>query len=374
MKIAIVHDYLNQFGGAERVVCELAKIYRDAPIYTSIYHSDMTWPELRHSEIRHSWLQNLPFSRKMFKILLPLYPFVFAGINLSGYDVVISSSSSFAKGIAVDKGTVHICYCHSPTRFLWFFEEYTHRIGYDSLIKRLLSPIVEILKNWDLIICHRPDYYIANSSTVQKRIRTIYHRESEIIHPPVDVDRFNVSYSNQGYYLIVSRLLAYKRVDLAVQTFNELGLPLVVIGDGPHRKSLEAMAQDNIRFTGYLPDREVSQYFEHCRAFILPGEEDFGITLLEANACGKPVIAYRAGGALDSIVEGLNGVFFYEKTAESLAAALQTSILTSWNPTLIRAHAEKFSPNAFRQKVLNCVREVLLDKYAMPQYTSKPAY
>jgi len=376
MKIAIVHDYLNQFGGAERVVCELAKIYGDAPIYTSIYHPDMTWPELQHSEVRHSWLQNLPFSRKMFKILLPLYPLVFAGMKLSGYDVVISSSSSFAKGIAVDKGTIHICYCHSPTRFLWFFEEYMHRASYGSLIKGLLPPIVEILKNWDLIICHRPDYYIANSSTVQKRIRRIYHRESQIIHPPVDVHRFNVSYSDQGYYLIVSRLLAYKSIDLAVQAFNELGLPLVIVGDGPHRKSLEMMARNNIQFTGYLPDGEVSCYFERCRAFILPGEEDFGITLLEANACGKPVIAYRAGGALDTIFEGINGIFFDEKTAESLAAAIQTSIRTSWDPALIHAQAEKFSADAFRQKVFNFVGQVLLDKndYAIPQSASEPAY
>lgn len=376
MKIAIVHDYLNQFGGAERLVCELAKIDRDAPLYTSIYHPDMTWPELRHFDIRSSWLQSVPFSHKIFKILLPLYPFVFGGMKLSGYDVVISSSSAFAKGVTVDKETIHICYCHTPPHFLWFFEEYMHRDDYGHLAKRLLKPIVEVLKNWDLVICHRPDYFIANSSTVQKRIRKIYHRESRIIHPPVDVDRFNVSHRSQGYYLIVSRLLAYKRIDLAVQAFNKLGLPLVIVGSGPHRKSLEAIAQDNIQFTGYLPDKEVSRYFEHCQAFILPGEEDFGITLLEANACGKPVIAYRAGGALDTIVESLNGVFFYEKTAESLVSAIQTSVRTSWDPMLIRAHAEKFGPNAFRQKVLNFVHEVLLDQsdYAIPQSVSEPAY
>ncbi len=362
MQVAIVHDYLNQFGGAERVVCELANLYQEAPIYTSLYHPEFTWPELKEASIQTSWLQNLPLSHKYFKLLLPLYPFVFDGMKLSGYDVVLSSSSSFAKGVQCDEGTIHICYCHSPTRFLWFYDEYVRLEKHVSSIKPLLMPIVDLLRNWDLVACHRPDYYIANSSAVQKRIRKIYHRDSCVIHPPIDVERFQVSKRDEGYYLIVSRLNAYKRIDLVVQAFNELDLPLVIIGDGPHRGALEAMAKPNIHFTGRLPDQEVTQYFQDCRAFLFPGEEDFGITPLEANACGKPVIAYGAGGALDSITEGLNGVFFRDQTVPALKEAVLASLEIVWDPRAIRTHAERFSPEVFQKKIAQFVSQIVMNR------------
>jgi glycosyltransferase involved in cell wall biosynthesis len=365
MQLAIVHDYLNQFGGAERVVCELSALYREAPIYTSIYNPDLTWPELKDASIRTSWLQRLPFSHRYFKLLLPFYPSVFGGLKLSGYDVILSSSSSFAKGVQTDEGTIHICYCHSPTRFLWFYDDYVRKERYAETLKRLPFPVVGLmvymLRNWDLVACHRPDYYIANSVAVQGRIRKIYHRDSCVIHPPVDVERFRVSTFDEGYYLVVSRLIAYKRIDLVIQTFNELGLPLVVVGDGPQRRVLEKMAQSNIYFKGHLPDQEVNRYFEGCRAFIFPGEEDFGITPLEANACGKPVIAYASGGALDSVQEGLNGVFFHTQTVSALKEAILSSTKMEWDPKEIRVHAEGFSPEVFKQKIAQFVQQVVTD-------------
>jgi glycosyltransferase involved in cell wall biosynthesis len=365
MQVAIVHDYLNQSGGAERVVCELAALYRDAPIYTSIYNPDLTWPELKDASIHTSWLQHLPFSHKYFKLLLPFYPSVFGGLKLSGYDVILSSSSSFAKGVQTEEGTIHICYCHSPTRFLWFYDDYVRKERYAETLKRLPFPIVGLmvymLRNWDLVACHRPDYYIANSVAVQGRIRKIYHRDSCVIHPPVDVDRFRVSTLDEGYYLVVSRLIAYKRIDLVIQAFNELSLPLVIVGDGPQRRVLEKMAQSNIQFKGHLSDQEVNRYFEGCRAFIFPGEEDFGITPLEANACGKPVIAYASGGALDSIRDGLNGLFFHAQTVPALKEAVRSSGEMDWDPKAIRAHAEGFSPKVFQQKIAQFVRQVVID-------------
>jgi glycosyltransferase involved in cell wall biosynthesis len=376
MKVAIVHDYLNQFGGAERVVCELAKLFHEAPIYTSIYEPDLTWPGLKKASIHTSWLQKLPFSHKYFKLLLPFYPSVFGGLKLSGYDVILSSSSSFAKGVQTDEKTIHICYCHSPTRFLWFFDDYVRKERYAETLKRLPFPVVGLmvylLRNWDLVACHRPDYYIANSRAVQGRIRRIYHRDSFVIHPPVDVNRFQVNTLDEGFYLVVSRLIPYKRIDLVVQAFNELSLPLVIVGDGPQRQVLEKMAHSNIHFKGYLSDQEVTRYFEGCRAFIFPGEEDFGITPLEANACGKPVIAYASGGALDSIREGLNGVFFQAQTVSALKEAVRSTRKMDWNPKAIRAHAEGFSPKVFRQKIMQFVNQVVIEaktaERTPPQY------
>jgi glycosyltransferase involved in cell wall biosynthesis len=358
MKVAIVHDYLSQFGGAERVVCEMAKIFQDAPIYTSIYFSDLTWPDLQNHRVVTTWLQNVPGSRRHFKALLPLYPLVFNGLGLEEYDLVISSSSSFAKGINVRKGAIHICYCHTPTRFLWSFDDYLNRQGFSEVTRPLLRPMVHWLQRWDLGAARKPDYFVANSTVVQQRIRRTYGRDARVIHPPVNVERFKVSHHSDDFYLIVSRLLSYKRIDLAVEAFNRLGLPLVIVGDGPDRAYLQRIAGCNITFTGYLSDTQVLDYFYRCRAFIFPGEEDFGIAPLEANACGKPVVAYRAGGALDTVDHGKSGLFFDRQVPEALVHAVLASREIPWNPDTIRAHAETFCPDTFRQKMVEFVWEV----------------
>lgn len=362
MKIAIVHDYLNQFGGAERVVCELAQVFHDAPIYTSIYHPDLTWPGLTHSHVITSWMQNMPLTKRGFRALLPLYPAVFSHLKLENYDVVISSSSSFAKGIEVGRNTIHICYCYTPTRFLWYPKDYLSRWSMGGVIEGLLTPAMGYLKRWDLEAARKPDYFLAISSVVKERIEKIYEREAKVIYPSVNTHRFRVCYHSEDFYLIVSRLLPYKRIDIAVEAFNHLNLPLVIIGDGPARQHLQRIANRNITFTGYLSDPEVLDYFCRCRAFVFPGEEDFGIAPLEANACGKPVVAYRAGGALDTVIEGKNGLFFKQQTPECLAASILQSREVDWDPDAIRAHAEKFRPEVFHRNMAEFVDEVASKK------------
>jgi glycosyltransferase involved in cell wall biosynthesis len=367
MKVAIVHDYLSQFGGAERVVSEMARIFRDAPIYTSIFHPEMTWSEFNHYQVFTSWLQNVPGSKRHFKLLLPLYPIVFEQMYFENYDVVISSASSFAKGINVSSDAIHICYCHAPTRFLWSFDDYLSRQGIGTWSRNFLRPVIDSLQHWDLCAARKPDYFLANSSVVKQRIARIYGRDAQVIHPPVNVHRFAVAHKSENFYLIVSRLLSYKRIDVAVEAFNRLGLPLVIVGDGPDRGYLERLAKSNVTFTGYLNDTKVLDYFYRCRAFVFPGEEDFGIAPLEANACGKPVIAYRAGGTLDTVLEGKSGLFFNEQNAESLVQAVQASQKVAWDPEEIRMHAETFCPENFQRKMINFVDEVASKKASMEQ-------
>lgn len=364
MKVAIVHDYLSQFGGAERVVSEMARIFRDAPIYTSIFHPDMTWPEINHYRVFTTWLQNVPGSKRYFKLLLPLYPIVFEQMHFKNYDVVISSSSSFAKGVNVCPEAIHICYCYTPTRFLWSFDDYLNRQGVGNWSRNFLRPMIDSLQHWDLCAARKPDYFLAISTVVKHRIARIYGRDAQVIHPPVNVHRFKVAHKSENFYLIVSRLLSYKRIDIAVEAFNRLGLPLVIVGDGPDRAYLERLAKSNVTFTGYVNDTKVLDYFYRCRAFIFPGEEDFGIAPLEANACGKPVIAYRAGGTLDTLIEGESGLFFDEQNAESLVQAVQSSQKIEWDPEEIRLHAESFCPENFQQKMINFVDEVASKKAA----------
>jgi glycosyltransferase involved in cell wall biosynthesis len=367
MKVAIVHDYLSQFGGAERVVSEMARIFRDAPIYTSIFHPEMTWPEFNHYRVFTSWLQNVPGSKRYFKLLLPLYPIVFEQMYFENYDVVISSASSFAKGINVSPDVIHICYCHAPTRFLWSFDDYLNRQGIGTWSRNFLRPVIDALQHWDLRAARKPDYFLANSSVVKQRIARIYGRDAQVIHPPVNVHRFEVAHKSENFYLIVSRLLSYKRIDIAIEAFNRLGLPLVIVGDGPDRGYLERLAKSNVTFTGYLNDTKVLDYFYRCRAFVFPGEEDFGIAPLEANACGKPVIAYRAGGTLDTVINGESGLFFDEQNAESLVNAVQDSQKVAWDPDGIRIHAESFCPENFQQKMVNFVGEVARKKASLEQ-------
>jgi len=353
-RIAIVHDYLNQLGGAERVVAALHTIFPWAPIFTSIVDRQRLWPELRDADIRTSWMQRLPGLRKHFKKYLLLYPLVFERLDLRGFDVVISSSSAFARGTRRPPGGRHICYCHTPPRFLWDYPRYVEREEFGRATRTVLPAMVALLRVWDRRTAGRPDQYVANSTVVRDRIRRIYRREAIVVPPPVEVTRFRTA-SPEGYYLIVSRLNPYKRIDLAVEAFDRLGLPLVVIGDGPARRSLEAMAGPTIRFLGHLPDSEVARYYAGCEAFVFPGEEDFGITVLEANASGRPVVAYRAGGVLDTVRDGVTGVLFDTPSAESLAEAVRRHRASRWESGVIRRHAESYGSDAFRERLMAVV-------------------
>lgn len=347
MRVAIVHDYLNQAGGAERVVAMLHVMFPEAPIFTTIVDPETLWPALRDADIRPSWMQRLPGIPRHFRAYLPLYGKAIESFDLSEYDLVISSSSAFAKAAITRPDAVHICYCHTPMRFGWDYSRYVERAGYKALTRALLTLVIQRVRAWDLRTAVRPDLYVANSAVTAQRILRLYGRTSEIVFPPVDVSQYAPEPAHEGFYLVVSRLNPYKRVDLAIRALNGSGRPLVIVGDGPARHVLELLADRNVRFLGRVPDSDVARAYARCRALILPGEEDFGITPLEANASGRPVVAFKGGGAVHTVVDGQTGVFFADQTPEALRDAIARCERTSWNTQTLRAHAEAFSPDVF---------------------------
>jgi glycosyltransferase involved in cell wall biosynthesis len=267
--------------------------------------------------------------------------------DLRGYDVVITSSSAFAKGVRVPPSALHLCYCYTPMRWAWSFDQYVDRSALSPTARVAARLTLPALRRWDTATARNVDRFVAISTEVSERIRATYGRGSDIVFPPVDVARFRHDRAVGDYFLVVSRLSAYKRIDLAVRACTTLGLPLVVVGDGPERELLQSVAGPTVRFAGRLTDREVTSQFERCRALILPGEEDFGLTPLEANAAGRPVVALARGGALDTVRDGVTGVLFHDDTAESLEGALRTVQERSWDAALLRAHAESFSEEVF---------------------------
>lgn len=352
MKVALAHDYLIQAGGAERVVAALHRIFPEAPIYTTIADRALTESMFPGAEICTSWMQRLPGLKKHFRKYVMLYPSAIESLDLSRFDLVISSSSAFAKGVITRPGTVHICYCHTPMRFGWNAEGYAEREEWSPLVRTVLPVVTERLRQWDLKTAHRPSVYLANSSVVAERIQRNYSRSSRVVFPPVELDRVRMTGEQGEYFLVVSRLVPYKRIDLAVQTFTHLGKPLMVVGDGPARSALERIAGPSVKFLGRLPDAEVARHFATCKGVIFPGEEDFGIVPLEANAAGKPVIAFQAGGALDTVVNGQTGVFFKQQTPESLGQAVLECEAKVWKPGALRRHAEAFREEVFRARIL----------------------
>ncbi|MFL0249132.1 glycosyltransferase [Clostridium neuense] len=358
MNVALVHDWLTNMGGAERVIINFKEIYKDAPIYTTLYNPDNLDNEFKNIDVRTSFLQSPKNLRRGHQMLLPFMPMAFESFDLNEYDIVLSSSSSCAKGVITNPDTMHVCYCHTPMRYAWeYYYEYANEWGLNKLKGKLLKYVMNYIRMWDRVSADRVDYFIANSENVAKRIWKHYRRESVVIHPPVRCNLFNISDTDEDYFLIVSRLVPYKRIDLAVQAFNELGLPLVVIGDGKDLNRLKAMAKDNIKFLGRQPDEVIKDYYSKCRAFIFPGEEDFGITPLEAQSSGRPVIAYGKGGALETVVEQKTGVFFKQQTAEDLKDAVNRFQSLSFDKMCIRKHAEEFDEKIFEMKIRNFVNE-----------------
>ncbi|MFN3928351.1 MAG: glycosyltransferase [Thermoflexus sp.] len=351
MRVALVHDWLNQIGGAEAVLEALVETFPGAPIYTSIYARDRMPAHYRRWEIHTTWLDAMPFIHRYHQLYLPLYPFAFDGLNLSEYDVVISNKSGFCHGVITGTSTAHLCYCLTPTRYVWAYEEYIAREGLPGPIRRLLRPLITVLRMWDRMAADRVDVFIAISREVARRIRKFYRRPSILLHPPVDVERFQPSSRTEDYFLIVSRLIPYKRIDLAIEAFNRLKLPLVIVGDGRDRKRLEQMAGPTIRFLGRVPAEQLPDLYARCRAFVFPGVEDFGIAPVEAMAAGRPVIAFAAGGALDTVIEGVTGVFFREPVPESLAEAVHRFEGLRFDPSVIRRHAEQFDKRMFQEKI-----------------------
>ncbi|MDI6619040.1 MAG: glycosyltransferase family 4 protein [Clostridiales bacterium] len=360
MKIAIVHDWLTDMGGAERIIINFKEIYPSAPIYTSIYNPDKLDDTLKNINVKTSFLQDRKGARENHQKYFPLMPMAFESFDLNKYDVILSSSTSCAKGVITKPETMHVCYCNTPMRYAWeFYYQYAQNVS--GLKKIFLKYFMNYMRIWDNVSSYRVDYFIANSENVAKRIWKHYRRESVVIHPPVRCNLFTLDNIDEDYFLVVSRLVPYKRIDLAVQAFNEMKLPLVIIGEGSERKKLEYMANDNIKFLGRKPDDIIKKYYSRCRAFIFPGEEDFGITPLEAQASGRPVIAYGKGGALETVIEGETGVFFREQTVESLKAAVEIFLESSFEKDLIRKHAEAFDEEIFKSKIKDYIDECYKD-------------
>jgi glycosyltransferase involved in cell wall biosynthesis len=355
LKVAIVHDFLNQMGGAENVVKVFREIFPDAPIYTSIYNPSAVCPSFQTADIRTSFMQRLPFVKKHARKYLALYPYAFELFDLSEFDVVLSSSSSFAKGVITPPKTTHICYCYTPMRFVWNYHTYIEQEPFGRATKVLLPYIIHRLRRWDEITANRVDHFISISGEVAARIRKYYRRESTIIHPPVDTSRFRVGEKDGGYFLVLSRLLPYKRIDIVIEAFNRLRLPLKIVGDGRDLERLNNMAGPTVEFLGRLPEEEMQRCLRECRALVFPGLEDFGLAPLEAMSCGKPVIAYAAGGALDTIREGITGTFFYTQTAQSVIEAVRGFHPGEYDPWEIRQHAELFDVSIFKEQILKFV-------------------
>ena len=357
MKIALVHDYLTQRGGAERVFQLLCGFFPNADIYTSLYDAKETI-DLEGRSVNTTFLQNIPGSKRRFRLLAPLYYSAFRQLDLQKYDLIISSTSSFAKGVRKKPGAMHICFCHNVTRFIWntqiYLEEYSGLKKFSPLIR----PAMKFLAQQDLKYAKEPDLYIANSTTVAKRIEKIYNRKALTINYPIDTGKFIYSDEKEDYYLISSRTISYKRLDIAIETFNWLGLPLVIIGDGPERKRLEAKALNNINFLGYVEDEWRTYLMAKAKAVIVTALEDYGLVPVEANASGTPVIAYGAGGVLDTQIFGKTGILFNPQTPDALQKAIEQHQEQSWNYQQIREHAiNNFSEGVFFRQVIKILEE-----------------
>jgi glycosyltransferase involved in cell wall biosynthesis len=384
MKIALVYDRVNKIGGAERVLETLHEIWPQAPLYTAVYNPE-TAPWAKKFQVIPSFLNKWPLAKKYHEAYPWLTPLAFESFDFSSFDVVISVTSADAKGIITKPSTFHLCYCLTPTRYLWSgYEEYFR----NGCFRFLSKPVVNYLRNWDKVAAQRPDEYVAISKNVQARIKKYYGRESVVIYPPVvltEVARRNfdsasdslakertllneghrrsqceasqnlsgsprANVASRSYFLIVSRLVPYKRVDIVVKAFNQLGLPLKIIGTGSEMVSLKNLAKFNIEFLGQLTDKDLLSYYQNCRALIFPQEEDFGLVPLEAQACGKPVIAFKGGGALETVIETKTGTFFYPQTPKALIKKLKEFKINDYRPEDCRKNAEKFNKELFKKK------------------------
>ncbi len=354
MKIAFVHEYLNQFGGAERMLQVLCALYPRAPIYTLLYDRDATGGVFDGRVVKTSFLQNLPFTKKHHRVFPLLMPLAIEQFDFSEYDLVLSISASFAKGIITKPGTRHISYCLTPPRFLWdSSQQFVEDFGYPKLVKQLLPPFITYLRIWDKEASLRVDDFWSISDFIKDRVKKYYSRDSVVLYPPVNVNKFKPSDKTGDYFFMAGRMVSYKRFDLAVKAFNENGLPLKIVGVGPELKKLKNIAKKNIEFVGLVPDEVLAHLYSHAQACIFPQEEDFGIVPLESMASGRPVIAYRGGGATETIVENQTGVFFDHQKSESLQSAVDKFLESKFDPDACRAQAEKFDVNVFKENILN---------------------
>ncbi len=356
MKVALIHDHLAQDGGAEKVLRVFADMFSKAPIYTLLAEPEMA--KKFPGRLQTSIIQKLPGGIKHYQWYMPFMPMAVEFFDLSDYDVVISDASAFAKGVITGTETVHICYCHTPTRYLWdYTHQYINELGYNKYFKKIISLVLNYVRIWDRQAADRVDFFIANSKTVQKRIKKYYKRDSIVIYPPVEVAKYKVLNAPGAYFLIGGRLANYKRVDIVVEAFRDLGLPLKVFGSGVDLERLQKIAggAPHIQFLGRVSEDEKVRLFENCKAFLNPQEEDFGITVIESLAAGRPVIAYNKGGATETLEEGVTGVFFEKQTAEAIKEAVQKFNSLTFNQNVIRSKAEAYSVENFKTKIMEAV-------------------
>lgn len=363
MRVALVHDFLVQMGGAEKVLEALHDLFPEAPVYTSVYDRRAMPASYRSWDIRTSGLQKWPWSARLHRFMLPFYPWAFESFDLSAYDLVISSSSAFAKGVVTQPHTRHISYIHTPMRYVWMTDVYLEgeRV---AVLKRPLRPVLHYLRLWDQVSAARVDTYVANSTTVKDRIAKFYRRDAIVIPPPVDTERFTVSRERGDYYIAVSRFVPYKRMDLAVQAMTQLGRPLKVVGTGRQERALRRMAGPNVEFLGWVSSDRLPELVGGARAFLMPGEEDFGIAPVEANACGTPVIAYAAGGALDTQVDGVTGILFSPQTLDAMCEAVKRFESMTFDHCAIAANARRFSRATFLRRMSNLIFDTASDEAA----------
>ncbi len=356
--IALFQDYLAQNGGAERVTEAIHQAVPEAELHTTMAVPERLSPYLKKLEVQTTWMQSLPAKSKLYRHYFLLYPFAVESTHLQQYDLIISSCCGYAKGVRRGEGSIHVCYCHNPMRWVWRFPEYMARERFNPVTRYLLQLMVQGLKQWEMRAASRPDYFIANSHIVARRLKSAFGVEATVIEPPIDTSRFRISRDTSDYYLVLSRLNAYKRIDLAIEACTRMGRRLFVIGDGPDRERLKALAGPTVTFLGRQPDAEVNRYASRCRALIFPGEEDFGMAPLEINAAGRPVIAYGAGGATETVIEDMNGVFFREQSTASLMDAMRRFENETWNPLAIRRHAQRFDIHVFQERLLDFLNQV----------------
>lgn len=362
MRVALVHDWLNGMRGGEKVLQAIASIFPEAAIYTLFSDPERLSPELRRRMIKNSFIQNLPMRQKIYRHYLPLFPMAIESFDFRNCDLVISSSHCVAKGAKTSRESLHVCYCYSPMRYIWDrFDDYFPKESINPIRYAFIKYIAKRLRRWDVASSARVDLFIADSQYVADRIKRYYGRDSKVIYPPVDTDFFTpVSKPSRDYYLIVSALVPYKKVELAVQAFSQIKEKLIIVGDGPLLGKLAGMATSNISFTGWVDDETLRDYYRHCRALIFPGVEDFGIVPVEAQACGRPVIAYAEGGATETIIGAAGtaigngnratGVFFDKQEMQGLIEAIRHFERMDFDPIVIRDNALRFSRQAFLDK------------------------
>ncbi len=357
MKVALVHDYLNQYGGAERVLEALCEMFPAAPIYTLVYDAKLTGFAFEGRRIKTSFLQRIPLAASRHRYFPLFMPYAVEQFDLSQYDLVFSDSGSYAKGVITKPDTLHISYCHTPHRYVW---DNSHKLieefGYPKFLKALSPLFMTYVRLWDAHAAERVDAFIANSEFIRRRVKKYYGRDSQVIYPPLNWTRFFIA-KPSDYFLMVGRMVPYKKFALAVRTFNKLGLKLKIIGDGPERKNLQKIAQSNIEFVGLVSEPQLPALYAQAQALIFPQEEDFGVVAAESMATGRPVIAYRAGGALEIVKEGEDGIFFDEQTEESLISAIQKFQAMKFDPSLIREHAQRFDKERFKEEIRNFIQK-----------------